>query len=297
MKVGYVALVGPTNAGKSTLLNILLESRLSIVTSKPQTTRRSIEGIVTLESGQIIFVDAPGFVLPTSGLNRFLGEEISQRVKDADAILLCVPMQVYPKDRTLLVQQMEAIKASGKPYAVVVTKADLEPTDEDQAFLKELVPDEAPRVIVSVEKEPTQARKEVLDLALTLVPESEHYLYPPDQWTTMNLRDIAREVIREKCFELLEQEVPYGLGVRLTQFQEGDDLVRIQADLLVPKTAHKAIVIGQGGKNLKEIGIRARRDLEKWLERKVFLGLHVVVRKNWQDDDVHLRELGYVRRK
>lgn len=297
MKVGYIALVGPTNAGKSTLMNTLLESKLSIVTSKPQTTRRSVEGIVTTDEGQVIFVDAPGYVAPTSGLNKFLGEEIEQRILGADAVLVCIPSQIHSGDRELIQKDVEVLKKTNKPYGVVITKSDLEATPADEEFLKELFPSSAPLVKVSAQKDPTRTRKEVLELSYSLLPESEHYLYPPDQWTTMNLREIAREVIREKGFELLEQEVPYGLGVRLLSFEEEEDIVRIQADILVPKAAHKRIVIGQGGQNLKRMGMGARKDLEKWLGKKVFLGLHVVVRKNWMDDEVHLRELGYVRSK
>ena len=290
---GFIGLIGLPNAGKSTLANALVKEKVSIVTAKPQTTRQRVLGIVSDEEAQILFVDAPGQVKATSGLNQFLGEEYRAVIGESDALMAVLNMDHKNLDDLLAIAQTCA--DSGKPWMAVITKTD-HPEPQRVAILRQhLEGFKVPVVATSALKAPDQARELILPLAKNLVPESPAPLFDPETFTTQNLREMAAEIVREKCFEYLHQEIPYGLAVKVKKFVEDDRrTTKIYADIMVTKDGHKAIVVGKGGSSLKRIGSLARQDLEKLVGRKVFLELHVIVRKNWARNPQILQELGYV---
>jgi GTP-binding protein Era len=292
-RAGFVGLIGLPNAGKSTLANALVGEKISIVTAKPQTTRQRVLGILNDEQSQILFVDAPGRVKSTSGLNQFLSAEYAAVIADSDVLVAVLNLDQRKPEELLSVAQSCA--DSGKPWMAVISKTDF-PEPQRVAILRgKLSEFGVPVVGVSALHQPAEARELILPLVRGLLPESEAPLYDTDAYTTQSMREMAAETVREKCFEHLHQEIPYGLAVKTQKYVEDEGkIVKIYADILVNKEGHKAIVVGKGGSALKRIGTLARQDLERVLGRKVYLELHVVVRKNWATNPQMLEELGYV---
>jgi GTPase len=289
---GFVALVGLPNSGKSTLLNCVIGEKVAIVSPKPQTTRRRVVGIVNRPDAQIIFVDSPGVIESTSSLlNQFLSHEYRDVLANSDGALVIIAADEAESEKSQAV--IDLVKRSNKPWALVITKADL----IDIAGCARLVEKFAGLNVVfcSAIKTPEDTRKDILNLALLLVPESEA-LYEGELFTTENLRDMVGEIIREKCFLNLHQEIPFGLAVKVTSFKEEPKITRIEADILVEREGHKKMVIGQGANVVKKIGMEARKDIEALLGVKVFLGLHVTCKPRWMQDPSLMRELGYVER-
>lgn len=300
---GFVALVGMPNAGKSTLVNAIVGEKFTIVSPKPQTTRRRTTGIVTTNEAQLIFVDAPGVLEKASSeLNKFLIQEYRNVLSESDVALAILPAD--ERDIAQLEKILELVEESKKPFLIVVTKADRIDVNEQHRLaenlrarakpgaLKDL---DLPILFTSALYDQKETREAVLKLTTSLLPESPA-LFDSDLFTTESLRDIASEAIREKCFTLLHQEIPFGLAVKITSFKEDKKLTRIEADILIEKESHKKIVIGQGASMLKQIGTEARKELEATLGTKVFLGLHVVCKPKWMIDRQLLKELGYVDR-
>ncbi len=290
-RAGFVAFIGVPNAGKSTLLNAILNEKVSIVSAKPQTTRQRITGILNLPQAQVIFVDAPGTLKSTSGINRFLQEEVADVMKSADVI--CV-LLAADQDEASAKELIGMARNSGKPWLVFVTKADLLLGTQTPRFFRFLLDEQIPFVSISSLKRPEEAREEVLQKIVPLLPETPAPLFDTDIYTTQTLRQMAAEFVREACFENLQHEIPYGLAVRTTQFKEDEPVVRVSCDIIVDKPNHKAIVIGAKGSMLKKIGTQARREIERAVGAKVFLELHVVVKEGWTKNQRLLKELGYV---
>lgn len=290
-RCGYVALVGRPNVGKSTLLNALLGQKISITSHRPQTTRHRILGINTLEHAQIVYVDTPG-MHPSKGkaLNRAINRAAVDTLQTVDVIAFVVEGTRWSdEDRWVL----DKLKEAGVPVILVVNKVDLV---EDKAKLLPHIQtlaalhDFADIVPLSALKRDNLDRFEAC--VVQHLPE-QPLIFPEDQITDRSERFLAAERVREKLFRKLGQEVPYGLTVEIEQFKQEGNLRRIHALIWVERDSHKAIVIGKGGRVLKEVGAEARRELEKLFDSKVHLELWVKVKEGWADDERALRSLGY----
>ena len=289
-RAGFVAIVGRPNAGKSTLLNRLVGQKIAIVTSKPQTTRNRIQGIVTEKRGQIVFIDTPGLHDPDSALGRQMMREVAAAIEGIDLLVLIVDAsRVSPQTDSMLLQKAQ--RFPGKTILVLnkvdaVPKAQLLPMID--RFRKEL--DFAAIV-------PTSALKgtgldSLADEIFQLLPENQPY-FPEDQVTDQPERFLAAEIIREKAIRALHHELPYALAVFVEKFEEKPRLLRIEAVLNVERDTQKKILIGHKGAMLKKIGTEARKELEALLDTKVYLGLFVKVAKDWRENPQRVRELDW----
>lgn len=290
-RAGFVALVGEPNAGKSTLLNAILEEKVSITSDKPQTTRTRVTGILNVPTAQIIFVDAPGAIQSTSGINKFLQAEMKDVLEKADVICALLASDASENSVISLVSQLRATK---KPWVAVLTKSDLLGGTRTPRFFQYLLDEKIPFVSISGLRRPEEAREEILSRVLPLLPLSPAPLFDEELYTTQTVRQISAELVREACFKNLRQEIPYGLAVKILEFNENGAVVLIRCELLLSKANHKGIVIGAGGSMLKKIGQEARVEIEKLVGRQVYLELHVHVSENWNQNPRMMKELGYV---
>ena len=291
MKAGFVALVGRPNVGKSTLLNHLLGQKISITSRRPQTTRHRIHGIRTTEAGQAVFVDTPGIhASEKRAMNRYLNKTAGSALADVDLIVWVIDRAGWLPEDDLVLQR---IRTSGQPIILAINKVDrMEDRDQLLPFLSQAAADHpfAALIPVSALKGTNLA---MLDQAIMdHLPEGE-LIFPEDQITDRSMRFMAAEMIREKLLRSLGQEVPHALTVEIEQFKQEDGLTRISALIWVERQGQKVIVIGKKGDVLKKVGERARLDLERMLEGKVFLQLWVKVKEGWSDDERALRSLGY----
>ncbi len=287
-RAGLVALLGRPNAGKSTLLNRLLGEKLAIVTAKPQTTRSRILGILTLENAQLLLLDTPGMHESTKRFNLALGELVEEATADCDvAVLLLDPTAGWREDDAAL---LERLAGRSTPVILVGTKRDL-PASRNAAWPPAGA--EAAAAALHVSARTGEGIPRLLEEIVARLPESPR-LYPEDQLSDRPLRFLAAELVREAAFEELSQELPYALAVEVLDFDESrSDLVRIRAQLLVERASQKQIVIGSGGSMVKRIGIRARREIERLLETRVYLELRVKVEAHWSHRPKRLKSLGY----
>ena len=298
IKAGFVGLIGQPNAGKSTLLNILVEQKVSIVTAKPQTTRRRIMGIMSAEGAQVILVDAPGVVKAKSGLNAFLEREALDVISGSDS--LCAVLSLDEDKKENIDQIIELVVASGKPWFAVITKVDMVDKRHRLAKIRIDLSEKYPQVkVLEISKDWGKDTKEFRDAFVDeckrFLPESPAPLYDIELFTTHTVRELACEIVREKCFEELHQEIPYNLAVRISKFDEDQPgLAKIYAEIIVAKENHKPIIVGKGGEQIKRIGVKARMELEKMLDQKVYLNLDVAVRPEWFENPRLMKELGYV---
>ncbi|MEN0057440.1 MAG: GTPase Era [Bdellovibrio sp.] len=294
-KAGFLGLIGQPNAGKSTLMNFLVDEKVSIVSAKPQTTRRRILGIWSNDAGQIVFVDAPGLIKADKGLNGFLAKEAEDVIGSSDALIAILSVDEDKPENAEKVLDM--VVASGKPWIGVITKADLQEKAHRVLILKRMIEDRKGKALsISVKDSlnDSEEREALLVEFLELLPESPAPLYDVELFTNENIRDMASEVIREKCFEHLHQEIPYSLAVRIIKFDENAEPVpRIHAEILVSKDNHKAIVIGKEAQSIKKIGTEARKEIEKLMGEKIFLDLIVNTKPEWFENKRMMKELGY----
>ena len=290
-KSGYVAIVGKPNVGKSTLINDFLGCKLSIVTPKPQTTRKKIMGVLTKEEYQIVFYDTPGIMEPKYELQKYMVKEAYEAIEDADVILMMAEPFEPPaeKDKDFF----EKLSHLNIPVILAINKVDLVEKDS-------LIP-----ILSAYDKRfkfaeivPISALKGTnLDLIQTLIvkylPEGEPF-YPEDYMTDYNERFLASETIREKVFEFYGEEIPYSTTVEIEEFKEreaGKDFIK--AIIYVERKSQKGIIIGEDGKAIKRVGVIAREEIEKQLGRKVYLELWVKVLEKWRKDKSQLHRLGY----
>jgi GTP-binding protein Era len=288
-KSGFVSIIGRPNSGKSTLLNRLVGEKVSIVTDKPQTTRHIVRGIVTRPEGQITFLDTPGIHKPIHRMNERMMKFVRNAMADVDLIGLMVDassefgrgdeftlelLKPVATKKMLLLNKIDRIEKS-KLLPLMDRYSKL-------ADFEEIMP------ISALTGENADALVAVI---FNQMPEGPMF-YPSDQLSDQPERTIAGEMIREKLILATEEEMPYSTAVVIDRFEEGERLHRIFATIFVERESQKAIVIGKSGLKLKEIGIEARKDLETFFGRKIFLELHVKVKKNWRDDEETLRTLG-----
>lgn len=291
-KSGYVALLGKPNVGKSTLLNHYIGQKIAAVSYKPQTTRRRQLGILTSEVGQIIFVDTPGLHSGGYKLSEFINQEARYALTDADLILFIVDASQHPDDEDRKLAQEVAEKASLTQKLLVMNKIDLvEPNKADQlerAYAELLDFDDCIRISALTEA----GREALLGKIIELLPEGPQY-FPDEQISSTYEREIAEDLIRAAALTFLQDEVPYGIYVRVDDYKTREnDMLYVHATLIVERESHKGIVIGKGGRMIKDISTAARQELEELSGKSVFLELKVKVEKNWRNDPNFLRRYG-----
>lgn len=288
-KAGFVSIVGKPNVGKSTLMNTMLGEKLSITTSKAQTTRHRIMGIMNDDNYQIVFSDTPGIIESKYELHKSMMNFVDSSLSDADVILFIT--DIYEKyDEDPVVEKLKKLEL---PIILLINKVDQvkdqqEVIDKVAYWQEKLTPTE----ILPISALHQFNTAEVLKLILSFVPEHPAY-YDKDQLSDRPLRFFASEMIREKIFEIYKKEVPYSCEVQITEYKHEPDIDMIYAEILVERDSQKGILIGKGGEKLKKVGIQARKDLETFLDKKVYLDLHVKVEPDWRKKVEKLKKLGY----
>lgn len=289
-KAGFVALVGRPNAGKSSLLNWLLGEKIAMVSHKAQATRKRLNAIVMHKNNQIIFVDTPGIHEKEKLLNRFMLEEALKAIGDCDLILFLSPVTDSLKNYEKFLE----LNRKNRPHIVLLTKID-QVSNEDllkkilefkkyQDIFLDLIP-------ISITK--NISKEELLDTIVKYLP-NHPYFFDPELLTTQNIREIYKELIRESIFENLSQEIPYESDVIIEKIEEGKNLDKVYAIIVVEKPSQKGVVIGKNGSTLKRIGKKAREKLEEFSQKKIYLELFVVVKKGWTKNKKFLEEIGYI---
>lgn len=290
---GYVAIVGRPNAGKSTLLNALIGQKISITSRRPQTTRHNVAGIVTRHgtnaSVQFVFLDTPGFQTTyRTGLTKAMDRGWRHAIADAHAVLWLVDSTA----RELLDDELHAQLKAAPSVVIALNKIDkINNKNQILTIIKSMDDAYHPAAVVPVSAVKKLQFDTLLGALAPLLPVQD-FLYQEDEITTASMRSIAGEMVREKLFRLLGQELPYSTAVEIESFEEKPKLTRINAVILVDKPGQKAIVIGKGGEKLKEIGSAARKDIEALVGTHVFLQLFVKVKQSWADDQRVLNRLG-----
>ena len=288
-KSGFVNIIGNPNVGKSTLMNALVGERLSIITSKAQTTRHRIMGIVNGEDFQIVYSDTPGILKPAYKLQESMMNFVHGAVDDADVILY-VTDTVEQSDRQEAI--VERINRSGIPTIVIINKIDLTTPDKLEALAAEWQSRLPEAVVIPVSAKEKIGMGGVLDAILERLPEGEPF-YDKDTLTDKTLRFFASEIIREKILLNYDKEIPYCCEIEIDTYKEEPTIDRISATIYVARTSQKGIVIGHKGERLKKVGQQAREDMERFLQKKVFLQLFVKVQEDWRNNERQLRRFGY----
>lgn len=289
MKSGFVNIFGKPNAGKSTLLNALLGEKLAIVSHKVQTTRHRIKGFLTNPGEyQVIFSDTPGIIEPKYKLHEKMMLGVKSALEDADVALLLVDVNDDLEENHQLFSSLK-LKV---PCIVLLNKTDKAKKDKvdaaeaffaQQPYCKKAIP------VSALKKLNTGS---LLNAILELLPEGDAF-YNEDDLTDLPTKFFVGEMVREKIYELFSDEIPYHTAVMVNEFKEKETLIKIQADIIVQRESQKAILLGQGGAMIKQIGTLARKDIEAFLQQKVFLQLFIKVRPKWRDNDTQLKEYGY----
>lgn len=294
-KSGFAALIGRPNAGKSTLLNHLIGEHIAAVSAKPQTTRTRIQGIVTRPAGQIVFVDTPGIHKPGYTLNRRMMGLVADALAQVDVVLLLrdATDSFGSGDKFAL----EMIRQAGKPTFLLLNKIDrLKDKAELLPQMDKYSQEYEFAEIIPLSAKTGERAETLVDTLLKYLPEGQQ-LFEPDQFTDQIERNIVAELVREKILALTGEELPFATAVRTESWQEVEDATEIHCVIYVERTSQKPIIIGKGGQMLKEIGTRARRDIEKLLGRHIRLFLFVRVQEDWRNDPRTLDELGIEERK
>ena len=296
MKSGFTAIIGRPNVGKSTLLNQILGQKIVITTDKAQTTRKRIKGIYTTDKGQIVFVDTPGVHKPLNKLGEFLLDEAKVAVPDADLILFLVDgSEPAGKGDKWIAQNM---LQTDIPVIIVMNKVDkvkkLEKVEENLITYKLLLEKNCP--VVKISAKTGRNIDTLLKNIYKYLPEGD-LLYPEDVVTEESMRDVTEEVIREKILLNTSDEIPHSVAVKVDNYQETETIDRIYATIYCEQKSQKGILIGKGGNLLKKIGTEARIELEKIVEKKVFLSLEVKVDKDWRKKQSSLKNFGYEQEK
>jgi len=288
-KAGFVNIIGNPNVGKSTLMNALVGERLSIITSKAQTTRHRILGIVNGEDFQIIFSDTPGIIKPAYELQSSMMDFVKSAFEDADILIYMVEIgEKDLKDERFF----ERIKNSKVPVLLLINKVDKssqEEVEEKFNYWKEKVPNAKILPISALVDFNIQT---VMDQIIELLPESPAF-YPKDQLTDKPERFFVNETIREKILMHYKKEIPYAVEIDTEDFFEDDKIIKIRSVIMVERNTQKGIIIGHKGSALKRVGTEARKDLEKFFGKKIFLELYVKVNKNWRSSNMQLKRFGY----
>ena len=291
-RCGYIAIIGRPNVGKSTLLNHLVEQKISITSRKPQTTRHNITGIKTAGGVQMIFIDTPGMHKKESNaVNRYMNRSANSAAQGVDVIVFVVDRLTWTDEDELVAQKLAGL---GQQVVLVINKVDkIEDRSDLIPYIKDLQEKLSPAAIVPVSALKNTNLGELEKVLSEKLPQGEH-VFPPDQLTDKSSRFLAAELIREKIMRQLGAELPYQVTVDIEEFREEKDIYHISALILVEREGQKRIIIGEGGSRLKSIGQAARVDMETLFDTKVMLKLWVKVKTGWSDDDRALRNLGYL---
>lgn len=289
-RTGYLAVVGRPNVGKSTLTNRLVGAKVSITSRKAQTTRHRIHGVLTTEDCQYIFVDTPGFQTKhRNALNRLMNRSVTQTLADVDVVMFLVEAGRWGSGE----KEILGLLPKDRPVLLVVNKVDrLDDRAEVLPYLEKVSKEFPFAEIVPISAERGENLDELLKTAAKYLPEAPP-VFDADDITDRSERFLAAELLREKLFRNLGEELPYGMAVEIEKFEQEGDLRRIHAAVVVDKAAHKAIVIGKAGERLKRISTDARKDMENLFGGKVWLETWVKVKSGWADDERALKSLGY----
>lgn len=287
-KAGFVSLIGKPNVGKSTLMNTLVGEKLSIITPKAQTTRHRIMGIVNEDDFQIVFSDTPGVIKPVYGMQESMMSFVNSSLVDADIILFVTDINEKYDENDVL----EKLAKTTSPIAVVINKIDK--SDEDAVKEKVLYWEEKlkPQAVFAVSALHDHNVPAVMQFIMDNLPEHPAY-YDKDTLTDRNERFFVSEIIREKVFKLYEKEIPYSTEVIITAFKDEPKIIRISSEIIVERDSQKNIIIGKAGEMLKKVGTYARKDMEEFLQKKVFLEMFVKVIPDWRNRKNYLKSFGY----
>jgi len=290
---GFITIIGRPNVGKSTLLNLLTGEKVAIMSRKPQTTRHNIRTVVTRDDFQMVFVDTPGIHKPRTKLGVFMTNSAMETLNDVDIILYMVEAtdkDIGPIDQSII----ETLSKVETPVILAINKVDLVEKQKVLPLIELYSKAYDFREIVPISAIEAETAEILFDVLKKYLPEGEK-LYPDDMLTDQTARVLVQELIREKMLELLDEEVPHGVGVEVVRFNENEEknIVGIDANIYCEKASHKPIIIGRDGAMLKKIGMRAREDIERLLGMKTVLKLWVKVKEDWRNNDYMLGELGY----
>ena len=288
-KSGFVNIIGSPNVGKSTLMNQLVGEKLSIITSKMQTTRHRIMGMVNEEDYQIVFSDTPGIIDPHYRLHENMMKFVSEALKDADVILMVT--DIY-EDANKMEERLGQINKLSVPILLLLNKID----NSEQKSLEKLVNEwkiKLPKAeILPISALHNMSIQFILPKILEWLPENPPY-FDKDQLTNKNMRFFVSEIVREKILKIYQKEVPYSCEVVVEEYKEEEKITKIRANIMVSRNSQKAIIIGHQGKKIKKLGTDARIDIEAFIAKKVHLELYVKVDKDWRDKDQKLKKYGY----
>lgn len=289
---GFISIIGRPNVGKSTLLNHVLGQKISIISDKPQTTRNRILGVKHLPDAQMVFFDTPGIHKARTKLNQRMVQAALGSLEEVDLVLFLIEPDLEPGEGDLFIA--EHLGKIRTPKILVMNKIDLVKKERMIPLLDFFNKKGGFSEIIPISALHGENVDRLVEMALSFLPEGEPY-FPEDVVTDQPVRFLAAEIIREKVIERTRDEVPYAIAVQIEEFKEDEakNLSTIRAVLFVERESQKGILIGQGGKMLKEIGTAARQELEKLLGAKIFLQLWVKVKKGWSKDDAFLSEMGY----
>ena len=288
MRSGFVNIIGKPNAGKSTLLNAMVGEKLAIVSSKVQTTRHRIRAFLNGPDYQIVFSDTPGIIEPEYKLHERMMQAVKASMEDSDVCLMIADVR---DDLEVLDKMFSGLKLH-VPCIVVLNKSDLAKDKKAQEALEFFSAKKYCKKAVLISAAKNQGVDELIKTIVENLPEGEAF-FAEDDLTDMPTKFFAGELVREKIFELFDQEIPYQATVLISKFEEKTTLIKISADIIVHRESQKAILLGQGGSMIKKLGTLSRVQLEVFLGQKVFLELYVKVRNNWRNNDLFLKEYGY----
>ena len=289
MKAGYVAIVGRTNAGKSTLINKFLGVKLNIVSAKQQTTRNNVLGVLTENGSQIVFIDTPGIHKSQNALDKFMNKSVRSASEGADVVVYLIDGKKPVSDEEI--DNIKKIKEKNENLIVAVSKIDLVQKEKLAENLVKLNEIQASEIvpISSLKKQNLDVLKKAI---VSLLPEGD-FIFPEDEITDKSTNFLCAEIVREKVLNFTNQEIPHGVMCEVVSFKEKTSIIEISIDIICEKDSHKSIIIGKGGTSLKRIGASARIDMEKLLDKKVMLNLYVKVEKDWRNKQNFLIANGY----
>ncbi|HNJ57304.1 MAG TPA: GTPase Era [Chitinophagaceae bacterium] len=288
MKSGFISIFGKPNAGKSTLLNALMGEKLAITSPKVQTTRHRIKGILTEKNYQLVFSDTPGIIEPKYKLHEKMMDAVKNAMEDADLALLLVDVKEDWNEADAIFTALN-LKL---PAIVLLNKIDLATPEKIEAATKFFEARPYCKKLMTISALTGLSKKKLINAILEFIPEGAPF-FDGDDISDLNTKFFVGEIIREKIYELAQEEIPYHSAVLIREYKEKETLVKITADIVVHRETQKVILIGEKGSMIKKIGTAARKDIEKFIGQKVFLELFVKVKPKWRENELQLKEYGY----